>query len=559
MALSLPGATEPSAALLVRSLGIAALAGLVLFLVRFYQARTKFRNAMKKYDIPTLPHSFLFGHLIVIGKALAAYPKDFSKLGLTYALTQAYPEIVKEGLVYFDAWPFGEAMAAAFDPDMMSQFTQDKSYTKAPIIKTELEPLTGLRDLETMEGQEWKTWRGVFNPGFSAKNLTALLPAFLEEIQVLKERLVKVAGTGQVIKMEETVQRATVDVIFRAALGIRLHSQTSPNDFVTTLQNQIWWLVCDSSPPNLIKSMIPIRRLMLWWNSRKMKRFLTPLIEGDIARLDRGEVSQVKTINYLAVKAFRSEVQQQQPNVSAKKPTRVDPKFLDMAISQLKLFIFAGHDTTASTISFAYSRLYRHREVLARVRAEHDEVLGPDTSEAAARLASNPALLSQMPYTSAVVKETLRLYPPAGTVRVGEPGGFLTHPATGKVYPTEGFLLLATHFAAHRMPEYWARPDEFLPERWMTRDEGDPLHPRRNAWRPFELGPRNCIGQELAQVEMRAILAVTVRDLEIEPAYPADSPEALGEKAYQTMGVGDITGHVKDGFPVRVRLSAGGK
>lgn len=45
---------------------------------------------------------------------------------------------------------------------------------------------------------------------------------------------------------------------------------------------------------------------MLWWNNRKMKRFLTPLIEEDIARLDRGEISEFKTINYLAVKAFRS-------------------------------------------------------------------------------------------------------------------------------------------------------------------------------------------------------------------------------------------------------------
>lgn len=556
--MSLPGGAEPSAALVVKSLGIAALAGLALFFVRLFQARTTFRSAMKKYDIPTLPHSFLFGHLVVIGKALASYPMDFSKLGVAYALTQAYPEIVKEGLVYFDTWPFGEATVAAFDPEMMPQFTQDKSYLKAPMVKTELEPLTGLKDLSSMEGQEWKTWRSVFNPGFSAKNLTALVPAFLEEIQVLKERLVKVAGTGQVIKMEETIQRATVDVIFRAALGIRLHSQTSPNDFVTTLQNQIWWLVCDSSPPNTIKSMIPIRPFMLWWNSVKMKKFLTPLIEEDIARLDRGEVAQVKTINYLAVKAFRSEVQQQ-PNGSAKTSSRVDPKFLDMAISQLKIFIFAGHDTTASTVSFAYSRLYRHPEVLAKIRAEHDQVLGPDTSQTFARLTENPNLLSQLPYTSGVIKETLRLYPPAATARVGEPGEFLTHPATGKVYPTEGFMLWSTHFAAHRMAEYWTRPDEFLPERWMTRDESDPLHPRKNAWRPFELGPRNCIGQELAQVEMRAILAMTVRDLEIEPAYPADAPEALGDKAYQTMGFGDITGHVKDGFPVRVKLTAGGK
>jgi hypothetical protein len=96
MGSSLPGGVEPSAALVVKSLGITALAGLALFFTRLYQARTKFRNLIKKYDIvrgtmdpvdastslkltclqPILPHSFLFGHLIVVGKALAAYPAD---------------------------------------------------------------------------------------------------------------------------------------------------------------------------------------------------------------------------------------------------------------------------------------------------------------------------------------------------------------------------------------------------------------------------------------------------------------------------------------------------
>ncbi|KAK7727977.1 hypothetical protein SLS63_006828 [Diaporthe eres] len=499
MAISLLGGVEPSASLVGKSLGIAALAGLAMFFTRLYQARTRFRNMMKKHDIVRE----------ITGSRV-------------YAMTKAYPEICENGLVYFDSWPLGEATLAVFDPDLMAQFTQDRSYLKSPMVRVELEPLTDLNDLVTMEGQEWKTWRSVFNPGFSAKNLTALLPAFLEEIQVLKERLVKVAESGKVIKMEETIQRATVDVICRAAL-----------------------------------------RLILWNNNRKMKKFLAPLIEEDIARLDRGEVSQAKTINYLAIKAFQSEVQQSNgaavSSSSSSKTPRVDPKFLDFAISQLKIFIFAGHDTTASTVSFAYSRLYRNADVLAKTRAEHDQVLGPDPSQSFARLTENPNLLNQMPYTSAVIKETLRLYPPAATARHGAPDGFLTHPATGKVYPTDGLLLWSTSFATHRMEAYWARPDEFLPERWLVRDENDPLHPRKNAWRPFELGPRNCIGQELAQVEMRAILAMTVRDLDIEPAYPAGAPEALGDKAYQTMGFGDITGHVKDGFPVRVKLRADGK
>lgn len=286
-----------------------------------------------------------------------------------------------------------------------------------------------------------------------------------------------------------------------------------------------------------------------------MKKFLAPLIEDGIAKFDSSKLlGGAKTINYLAIKAYRSEVQEKASN--AGKPQGVDPKFLDVAVAQLKIFIFAGHDTTASTLSFAYSRLYRDSARLAKVRAEHDQVLGTDPSQALSRLTENPNLLNQMPYTQAVVKEILRLYPPAATARLGTPDFFFRHPETGKLYPTDGMVVWNASYMSQRHPDYWPRADEFVPERWLA-GEGEALHPRRNAWRPFELGPRNCIGQELAQLELRAILAMTLRELEFEPAYAEGAPEVFGEKAYHVMDVGDITGHIKDGFPVRVRMRSG--
>lgn len=313
---------------------------------------------------------------------------------------------------------------------------------------------------------------------------------------------------------------------------------------------QIWWLVCDDSPPSLLKSQLPTRPFFTWYNDRKMNNFLAPLIQDAAVQFDRGLAAGPKTINQLAIKAYRTETKQEPAVGSAVgKAPRIDARFMEIAIAQLKIFIFAGHDTTASTLAFAYSRLYSDSAVLAKLRAEHDEVLGSDPSQALARLTENPNLLNQMPYSAAVIKETLRLYPPAATVRQGEL--MLTHPDTGKVYPLTGFTAWSTSWVTHRLPKYFERPMEFLPERWLAR-EGEPLHPPKNAYRPFELGPRNCIGQELAHLEMRAILAMTVRDLDFEPAYSADAPEVWGEKAYQSMGFGDITGHVKSGFPVRV-------
>lgn len=283
-----------------------------------------------------------------------------------------------------------------------------------------------------------------------------------------------------------------------------------------------------------------------------MKNFLAPLVEQGVAKVDSDDISNIKTINSLAAQAYISEVRPQ--ILMAGKANSIDSVYLNTAIAQLKIFIFAGHDTTASTLSFAYSRLYRDAAVLTKVRAEHDEVLGPDPSQAAARLAENPSLLNALPYTQAIVKETLRLYPPAGSLRTGVAGFVLTHPDTGKVYPTEGFDIFSASVAIHRRADYWERADEFVPERWLIKEGSEGLQARKNAWRPFELGPRNCIGQELALLELRAILAMTLRELDFEPAYPADAIEVNGEKAYQVMDVGHITGHIKDGFPVRVKV-----
>lgn len=77
---------------------------------------------------------------------------------------------------------------------------------------------------------------------------------------------------------------------------------------------------------------------------------------------------------------------------------------------------------------------------------------------------------------------------------------------------------------------------------------------KKNAFRPFELGPRNCIGQELAQMELRIILALTLRDFDLESVYNADGPKIFGEVAYQTLNPGELTGKPVNGMPMRAKL-----
>lgn len=141
------------------------------------------------------------------------------------------------------------------------------------------------------------------------------------------------------------------------------------------------------------------------------------------------------------------------------------------------------------------------------------------------------------------------MYPPVGGVRAGAPDFFLTHPTTGQRYPTDNWMLFANSMASHRWEENCPDPDSFKPERWLSSEA--PL--KKNAYRPFELGARGCIGQELAQIELRAILALTIREFDLESVYDPNGPKVFGEVAYQKMEPGDLTAKAIRGMPMRVK------
>lgn len=216
--------------------------------------------------------------------------------------------------------------------------------------------------------------------------------------------------------------------------------------------------------------------------------------------------------------------------------------------------MLAGSDTSSTTLCWLYYLLDKHPDKLARMREEHAAVFGADMSKTAAAIAADPSLLNQLPYTQAAIKETLRLYPPVSSIRQGEKGFYLTHPETGVRYPTEGFLVWVSTHASQRSERVWEQANSFLPERWLIRDESDPLYPRKNAWRPFELGNRACIGQELAQIELRLVLALTVREFSFATQLPLDGPKLFGDIGYQVYSKGVISSHPKGGMPMKISL-----
>jgi hypothetical protein len=167
---------------------------------------------------PMLPHSWIFGHLIHIGKTMAKYPGDIHGQYMPLLLAKDHPELEIPGLIYIDLWPIAPPMLAVFHPDMMAQFTQITSLPKHPSLESEFRPFTQLNDLLNMSGERWKMWRGIFNPAFSVKNILSLMPSFIEEIDVFVDRLKGAAESGEILRLEDAAIGCTVDVIGRAIL-----------------------------------------------------------------------------------------------------------------------------------------------------------------------------------------------------------------------------------------------------------------------------------------------------------------------------------------------------
>ena len=314
-------------------------------------------------------------------------------------------------------------------------------------------------------------------------------------------------------------------------------------------------------------------RVINSWVQQQLDMRYAELHEDEEANLSSQKVERPKSIIGLALQAYAQNGLT--GSSKADTPARLDKQFARTATHQIRLFLFAGNDSTASTIVFAYHLLFRHPDVLAKMRKEHDQVFGRDPTKAAERLRSEPALLNQCHYTLAVTKETLRIYPPASAMRQGQPGVSIVGP-DGRCYPTENLATVMLHIGVQYNPRIWPRPLEFIPERWLAAPGDELYQPMSGAWRPFEVGPRACIGQTLSLIELRTVLILTARTYEISPAYEewdeiqerkmtwfrrvaqrigltgSKIQTVNGSRVFQTERAGT---HPSAGYPCRVRLT----
>jgi cytochrome P450 len=362
-------------------------------------------------------------------------------------------------------------------PDGVRQVLADnaKNYTKDHFSYRLVSRVAG-NGLLTSQGSFWLRQRRLAQPAFHRQRIAAMAEGMARAAAEVAERWEAPASRGEPVVMVEEMMRLTLTIVGQALFGTSVSAQAEViGSAFNVLSEQT---VTRFRTFRVLPPVLPTRYDR---DFREAKRMLRGAVMELIAERRRRseDTGDLLSMFMLAKDEETGEVMN-------------DEQLGDEVLTML----VAGHETTATALSWVWALLDGHPEVEAKLHAELDTVLGGrlPTVEDVPRLA----------YTKMVVEEAMRLYPPAyiwsRTVKEDDVIGGFRIPA--------GTSVDLSPYVTHRHPDFWERPDAFLPERFSP--EASAQRPRY-AYFPFSGGPRQCIGNNFAMMEAQLILATLAR------------------------------------------------
>lgn len=433
-----------------------------------------------------------------------------------YAFKKISDDLGSPPLFVLDMRPLFYPLCIVNSHQVMEQIAKPSKVFKYSVLKSPtmkwLEPLIGPTSIIMADGEDWRPIRKRFNPGFAPTHLVTLLPAILSQTERFTHRLDALAKSGEGFQLGELCTSLTFDIIGAVVLDEDFKAQTPDQHPIVQEYRALAAAFEGAAPFNVPFGPTRSKRQRLGKAfDKSIKTVVTQKFEQQLRARKDGHASN----------KGRSVI-----DLSLQDTDTLTSELLQETADQVKSFLFAGHDTTSILLQWAFYTLSTHPHVLKKLTIELDSIFGPSTSPpsvSAQLLERGEECLKQLTYTSAIIKETLRLFPPASTARMApkNSGYTITDPTSGDEMCLDGFVIYGNHYNIGRdKAVYGENADEFVPERWMgdtdTSMDSDAKSSSEKAipptaWRPFERGPRNCIGQELANIEARVILACSVR------------------------------------------------
>ena len=384
-----------------------------------------------------------------------------------------------------------------FHPDHNRHILQDnnRNYTKMPNPSNQvLKPLVG-NGLLTSDGNFWLRQRRLAQPAFHRRRIESFAETMTAATERLLARWEEPAAAGKVLDVSEEMMELTLEIAGRTLFSVDLTREADTVGQAFMAANR---QVIEFSTQPFGASLITVP----WWpptgRLNQNVQVLDEVVKGIIAQRRRersaGHQNGERADLLDMLMAARDEETGQGMS---------DEQLRD----EIMTIMLAGHETTALALSWTFYLLSQHPDVRHRLEAEVDGVLGGRTPT----YADIPDLV----YTSMVIEESMRLYPPAYAIarwgndwdRVG-----------GYDVPPDSAITLSPYFT-HRHPAFWKEPERFDPERFTAERKAE-----RSRWAyiPFGGGPRQCIGNRFAMTEAILLLAQICSHyrLDLVPGHP---------------------------------------
>lgn len=394
----------------------------------------------------------------------------------------------------------GLALYMINEPKLVRQVLLEKAnaFPKHDLLGKALEPLLG-ESIFTTNGEQWQRQREMMDQSFAQTRLKLVFPLMNAAAAAMQERMDALPdGAGTDVDLEMT--HVTADIIFRTILSTPLEGDDARAIFNAFTRFQ-------ALAPRL---MMPVIFRLPGW--------LTPWLT---VYQSRRAAKEIRSILERFIRARYDAYQQGKPGadddilaslLEATDPVSGQGFTFDELVDQVAMLFLAGHETSASALSWSLYLISMTPEIQQRM---HDEAVA-----AMGSAAPSYADIKSMDLIRNVFRETLRLYPPVG---------FFARQATvkqkmrDKIVPANASIVIAP-WLIHRHRELWERPDEFDPDRYRSDSAKESL---KCAYLPFGLGPRVCMGASFALQEASLILATLVRRYRFEPA-PGHTPQPVG-------------------------------
>jgi len=375
---------------------------------------------------------------------------------------------------------------------------QAKAYPKHVLLGAALRPLLG-DSIFTANGAQWERQRRMIAPAFAQTRLNVVFGLMRDAAAAMVERLEALPDKVE-HDVELEMSHVTADIILRTILSRPLQGDEARRIFAAFSQFQAL------APRLALPALYGVRWLTPFWQvmrSRRCAREIRTILERIIRpRFDAHRAGSSEDHRDILASLLDARDEE----------NGNEPMSFDEVVDEVAMLFLAGHETSASALSWSLYLLGHSPDIQERLHAEVMATTGGTEV--------TPEHLRDLEFTRQVFREAMRLFPPVG---------FLARQAAADDSMRDksvaaGASMVISPWLIHRHRELWDRPDEFDPDRFAT-DAG--RESARGAYLPFGMGPRVCMGAGFAMQEAALLLATLAARYRFAPA-PGHVPEPVG-------------------------------